>query len=83
MTNSIFIDVQTATSIDVKAKKVILDGGKDAVSYDKLVLASGGLPRKLPIDGADLENVYVLRGVQHAQEIDAGKLHLQSAHFGH
>jgi len=42
----------------------MLDGGKDFITYDKLILAPGGTPRKLPIEGVDLENVYTMRGVQ-------------------
>ena len=61
----------TVTSVDVANKQVVLDGGKESIAYDKLVLATGAMPSRLPIDGADLENVFVLRGVQHAQKIDA------------
>ncbi|MCO7127592.1 FAD-dependent oxidoreductase [Sporolactobacillus shoreicorticis] len=31
-------------------------------TYDKLILAPGAVPRKLPFKGNDLENVYFLRG---------------------
>ncbi|KAK7032856.1 hypothetical protein R3P38DRAFT_2919316 [Favolaschia claudopus] len=61
----------TASSIDFANKKVILDEGKDSVVYDKLILAPGGEPRRLPIPGAELENVYTLRGIDHAKKIDA------------
>ncbi|EEB89762.1 hypothetical protein MPER_12108, partial [Moniliophthora perniciosa FA553] len=60
-----------ATSVDLQNRKVILDGGKDSVMYDKLVIAPGGTPRKLPIPGVDLENVYTFRGVQDAKKVDA------------
>ncbi len=61
------------TSIDFPNRKVIIDG-KDSLIYDKLVLATGGIPRRLPIPGADLENVYTFRTVEDAQKVDAGKL---------
>ncbi|KAJ6577382.1 hypothetical protein B0H19DRAFT_1119576 [Mycena capillaripes] len=61
----------TATSIDFAKKQVILEGGKDSIVYDKLILAPGGTPRKLPIPGAELENVYTFRGVDSAKKVDA------------
>ena len=55
-------------------KKVILDNGKDVVPYQKLILAPGGVPRRLPIEGVDLENVYTFRGIDDAKKVDAGKV---------
>ncbi|SJL00039.1 related to rhodocoxin reductase [Armillaria ostoyae] len=60
----------TVTSIDFPNRKVIIDG-KDSLIYDKLVLATGGIPRRLPIPGADLENVFTFRTVEDAQKVDA------------
>jgi NADPH-dependent 2,4-dienoyl-CoA reductase/sulfur reductase-like enzyme len=54
-------------------KKVILDNGKDTIPYQKLILAPGGTPRRLPIDGTDLENVYTFRGIDDAKKVDAGE----------
>ncbi|KAG6817164.1 hypothetical protein H0H87_012125 [Tephrocybe sp. NHM501043] len=59
------------TSIDLFKKEVALDGGKDTLKYEKLVLATGGIPRRLPIEGAQLENVYTFRGIPDAQKVDA------------
>ncbi|KAF7327448.1 hypothetical protein MKEN_00322900 [Mycena kentingensis (nom. inval.)] len=61
----------TATSIDFENKQVVLDGGKETVAYEKLILAPGGEPRKLPIPGADAQNVFVLRTLEDAKNIDA------------
>ncbi|KAI6039787.1 hypothetical protein EDC04DRAFT_1612968 [Pisolithus marmoratus] len=61
----------TVTSVDTSVKQVIFEGGKESISYDKLILATGGTPRRLPIDGADLENVYTFRGVEDAKKVDA------------
>ncbi|BFZ53355.1 Apoptosis-inducing factor 1 [Savitreella phatthalungensis] len=55
-------------SIDKKEKKVVLSSG-ESVSYGKLVLAVGGTAKRLPMDGFDLDNVYVLRNLTHAQQI--------------
>ena len=52
---------------------MILDDGKDAIHFDKLILATGGTPRRLPIEGAELENVYTFRGISDSKKVDAGK----------
>ncbi|KAE9408369.1 hypothetical protein BT96DRAFT_962732 [Gymnopus androsaceus JB14] len=59
------------TSVELQDRRVILDGGKDTVIYDKLIIAPGGTPRKLPIPGVDLENVYTFRGVEDAKAVDS------------
>jgi apoptosis-inducing factor 3 len=61
--------------VDTARKSVTLENGKETIPYDTLILASGGVPRRLPIEGADLENVFTLRNVQDAQNIDAGIYH--------
>lgn len=61
------------TSIDVNNKLAVIGASNERVAYETLVLASGGTPRKLPIDGAGLENVFTLRGVHDAKKIDAGQ----------
>jgi len=48
------------TKIDRAAKTVTTDKD-ETIAYDKLVLATGARVRKLPIDGADLSNVFYLR----------------------
>jgi apoptosis-inducing factor 3 len=67
-------DTQTVTSVDVEGKKIVLDSGKETVGYDKLVLASGGTPRRLPVEGATLENVYTFRGIEDAKKVDTGSM---------
>lgn len=49
-----------ALSIDAKAKKVA-DGKGNEYRYEKLLIATGGIPRKLPIPGGDLEGVCYYR----------------------
>ena len=70
---SILTRKQAVTSVDSSNKTVTLEDGKEKIPYDTLILASGGVPRRLPIEGANLENVYTLRTVQDAQKIDSGK----------
>jgi NADPH-dependent 2,4-dienoyl-CoA reductase/sulfur reductase-like enzyme/rhodanese-related sulfurtransferase len=57
-------DRTLARSIDRIKKTVdivhVETGQSDSLSYDKLVLATGGQPMSLPIEGADLNNVFRL-----------------------
>jgi NADPH-dependent 2,4-dienoyl-CoA reductase/sulfur reductase-like enzyme len=49
-----------ASSLDVAGHRVRLDGGV-SVEYDKLLLATGSVPRRLPVPGADRDGVHYLR----------------------
>lgn len=61
--NVTFIKGNGAASIDRAAKRVALaDGG--TVSYDKLLIATGALPRRLPLPGADQPNFLYLRSFE-------------------
>ncbi|KAG2157970.1 uncharacterized protein EDB93DRAFT_1122429 [Suillus bovinus] len=61
----------TVTSVDTSSKLVVFDGGKESISYETLILAMGGTPRRLPISGSDLENVYTFRSIEDSRRIDA------------
>jgi NADPH-dependent 2,4-dienoyl-CoA reductase/sulfur reductase-like enzyme len=61
----------TVTSVDTSSKLVVFDGGKESISYETLILAMGGTPRRLPISGSDLENVYTFRNVEDSKRVDA------------
>jgi NADPH-dependent 2,4-dienoyl-CoA reductase/sulfur reductase-like enzyme/nitrite reductase/ring-hydroxylating ferredoxin subunit len=50
----------TVTSIDVRAREVVLDDGSK-VAYDRLLLATGAEPVRLPVPGMDLPHVHTLR----------------------
>src|SRR5204863_8372286 len=50
----------TVTSIDVRAREVVLVDGS-VVAYDRLLLATGAEPVRLPLPGMDLPHVHTLR----------------------
>jgi NADPH-dependent 2,4-dienoyl-CoA reductase/sulfur reductase-like enzyme len=50
----------TASSVDPAAHTVTLSDG-ESIHYDKLLLATGSSPRRLPLPGVDLAGVYYLR----------------------
>ncbi|MFW6061999.1 MAG: FAD-dependent oxidoreductase, partial [Planctomycetota bacterium] len=57
------IDLQPGrevTEVDPEAKTVACADGTE-YSYDRLLLATGSRPRQLPVEGAELENVRLLR----------------------
>ena len=57
------------TGVDFTAKKVTTKGGKE-YPYTKLVLATGGTPKKLPLPGfKELGNIFVLRSTADVQAI--------------
>jgi 3-phenylpropionate/trans-cinnamate dioxygenase ferredoxin reductase component len=59
------IELRTATSViavDPRASEVELEGG-DRIPFDKLLLATGAAAKRLPVPGADLDGVHLLRTV--------------------
>ena len=56
------------TSVDFSEKKLSTTSGK-SYPYTKLILATGGSPKRLPLPGFDLGNVFVLRSVPDVQAI--------------
>ena len=53
----------TVTGLDVAAAEVRIDD-REALRYDRLLLATGAEPRRLSIPGADLDGVLYLRTVE-------------------
>ena len=63
-----FIGGARATAIARDASTVTLDDGRE-LRYDKLALTLGGRARPLPIPGADLANVFLLRNIADVEAI--------------
>jgi len=58
--NGIELITGEVVEIDREKKTVSLASG-DAISYDRLVVATGSLPMELPIPGLDKENVFTVK----------------------
>ena len=57
------------TNVDFSGKKVSTKGGS-SYPYTKLVLATGGTPKSLPLPGfKELSNIFLLRTVPHVKAI--------------
>lgn len=68
-------DIELRTScrvetIDVTSRRVVLAGGEH-VPYDRLLLAVGAEPRRLPVPGIDLPGVLTLRTLAHSDDLRA------------
>jgi 3-phenylpropionate/trans-cinnamate dioxygenase ferredoxin reductase component len=57
-------------SLDVAESAVVLADG-ERVGYDRLLLATGAEPKRLPVPGADLSGVHVLRTVEDSDTLRA------------
>ena len=60
-----------AVAIDRRKKQVMArSGGQEVLlPYDKLVLGTGSCPRRIPVPGADLDNVFTIAGLHEAVAI--------------
>lgn len=75
------IDIMLSTvvrKVDDENQEVLLDGGK-AIKYDKLLLAMGGTPRRLGIEGGDSDGIHTFWTFREARAI---REHAQQAEEG-
>jgi 3-phenylpropionate/trans-cinnamate dioxygenase ferredoxin reductase component len=63
----------TVTGIDAGGSRITLADGSE-LPYDRLLLATGAEPRRIPIAGADLEGVHYLRTLEDCDALRA-RLH--------
>jgi NADPH-dependent 2,4-dienoyl-CoA reductase/sulfur reductase-like enzyme/nitrite reductase/ring-hydroxylating ferredoxin subunit len=69
--NKVTLKLETeVASFDPKAKTVTFGDGS-SLPYDKLLLATGAEPVKLPVPGADLPHVHLLRSLNDSRAIIA------------
>ncbi len=59
---------RVVTALDPDARTVSFEDGED-VAYDAALVATGGLPRRLDLPGADLDGVLLLRSWHDAQTL--------------
>ena len=57
-----------ATGLDLGRKAVRLDDGQ-TYGFEKLLLATGGRPRRLDVSGSDLQGIYYLRTIDDSEAI--------------
>jgi 3-phenylpropionate/trans-cinnamate dioxygenase ferredoxin reductase component len=59
---------RTATALEPAEDTIVLDGG-ERLRYDRLLLATGAEPRRLPVPGADLDGVHYFRTTEDADTL--------------
>lgn len=69
---------QAATALDLHTRQVTLANGTQ-IAFDKLLLATGGRPRHLPIPGDDLQGIYYLRNLEDTEAIQQAMQQSQRA----
>ncbi len=69
---------QAVTAFDPAAHQLTLADGSN-MAYDKLLLATGGRPRRLPIPGDDLNNIFYLRNLEDTEAIQQALNNAQRA----
>jgi len=68
--NKIDLQLDSAVkSVDIEEQSVTTEGGQ-SVSYDHLILATGSYATRLPLDGKDLGNIFVLRTIEDTAAIN-------------
>jgi apoptosis-inducing factor 3 len=58
----------TVKNVDVKTKTITFESGEN-LTCDSLLIATGGKPRHLEVQGADLSNIFTLRSWQDSDRI--------------
>jgi len=66
------------TAVDARRKRLKLKSGTE-VPFEKLLIATGAVPRKLDVPGADLDHVHYLRTLEDSKAIAASAASAQHA----
>ncbi|KAK4047215.1 Apoptosis-inducing factor 1 [Microbotryomycetes sp. JL221] len=66
---------QIEFKLDTQVEKIDFENnavevGKDKFEYEHLIVSTGAKPNRIPVDGSNLENIFVMRTVQDAKQID-------------
>ncbi len=69
---------QSATAVDVRTRTITLNDGSE-VGFERLLLATGGRPRRLSIPGADLDGVSYLRTLEDSDTLRAAMANARQA----
>ena len=56
------------TRVDIPKKLITFENDK-TLAYDAILLASGGVPKRLALPGAELKNIFTLRSFEDSKEI--------------
>jgi NADPH-dependent 2,4-dienoyl-CoA reductase/sulfur reductase-like enzyme len=68
------VDLVLGTQVDriTRADQAVMTTDGQTYAYDRLVIATGSTPRKLPCDDGGFENLYALRSLAEAQSLRSG-----------
>jgi 3-phenylpropionate/trans-cinnamate dioxygenase ferredoxin reductase component len=61
---------ERAVALELDGSEVELESG-ERIRFDALLLATGAAPKRLPVDGADLDGVHLLRTVEDSDRLRA------------
>ena len=65
-----FVNNNGASSLNSENKTVLLESGEE-ITYEKLLICTGGSPLQFTIPGSDLRRIYYLRTLDDAKKIKA------------
>ncbi len=65
---ALFLKGKRAVDVWPKERLVILDDGVE-IAYEKLLISTGGRPRRFNVSGGDLNEIYYLRNLRDSNKI--------------
>ena len=61
---------QSVQQLDAPQRRILLRGGQE-LTYDKVLIATGGQARRLDLPGGEARNVFALRSIEDSQALQA------------